>query len=77
MSPILIQSLTAITAILLILGVWALVHLLARRQMGERRLGCRGPQLDDEGNSVCCNDPDVPCESMPLDEAATTEKLSS
>lgn len=71
MSPILIQALTAIIAILVILGGWALVHLLARHQMGDRKLGCKGPQIDDEGNSVCCNDPSVPCESVTAPEEAS------
>jgi len=55
MSTILLNALVAIVALVLLFGVWGGVHLLARKRMGDRKIGCRGPVLDDEGNSVCCN----------------------
>ena len=49
--------------------VWGGVHLLARSRMGEREIGCRGPVVDAEGNTVCCQD-GSPCESA---EECSTE----
>ncbi len=39
------------------------VHLLARRRLGERKLGCKGPQRDNEGNLLCCRGDGSPCEN--------------
>jgi hypothetical protein len=57
-----ISFFATVVAASVILGVWAGVHLLARKQMGERKLGCRGPVQDSEGNSWCCKDDGTLCE---------------
>lgn len=71
MSSILITMAAGLTMMLLVVAVWAAVHLLARRQVGERKLGCKGGKLDAEGNVICCGakhseDPEVreQCQSL-------------
>ncbi|MBI1318671.1 MAG: hypothetical protein GC168_06950 [Candidatus Hydrogenedens sp.] len=60
-----------IVALSLLFGVWGGVHLLARKRMGDRPIGCRGPQIDEAGNKVCCHT-GGPCES----ERDTAESAS-
>jgi len=58
-------NLLALAVVLaLLFGVWGGIHLLARNRMGDRPIGCRGPQVDERGNTVCCNDNSVPCEAV-------------
>lgn len=54
MIPALVNGLVAVVALVIVYGVWVGVHLLARRRMGERQIGCRGPVTDDFGNEICC-----------------------
>ena len=68
---ILITMAAGLTLTLLVVALWAIVHLLARRQVGERKLGCKGGKLDAEGNVICCGakhseDPEVrkQCQSL-------------
>ena len=49
-----LQATIAILAIVIVFTVWGGVHLLASRQLGDRKLGCQGPQADAEGNVGCC-----------------------
>ena len=51
-----------VLALTVIFGIWVGVHLLARGQMGDRKLGCRGPVKDDAGNAWCCKDDGTLCE---------------
>ena len=55
MNTLLLNLLVLILALLVLFGVWIGVHLLARHKMGDRKLGCRGPSVDAQGNSICCN----------------------
>lgn len=70
MSTALLNALVAVAALVIIFGVWGGVHLLARRQMGERQIGCRGPSTDAYGNTVCCNTGE-PCERVPEDRSCS------
>lgn len=54
MSPLLLNAIVVIAALVIVLGVWSGVHLLARKRMGPRQIGCRGPSTDAQGNEVCC-----------------------
>lgn len=54
MNPLILNVLAVLAALVMIYTVWIGVHLLARKRMGERKLGCQGPSYDLEGNSVCC-----------------------
>jgi hypothetical protein len=66
-----LANLIAIAVLLTILfSVWGGVHLLARKRMGDRQIGCRGPQIDEMGNKICCNTGE-PCESSKGAKAAT------
>ena len=51
--------------------LWIGAHLLARLRLGERRLGCRGPTTDDEGNEICCHTGEI-CDAK---EEGTCEGL--
>lgn len=53
----------AAAALVVIFGVWGGVHLLARKRMGERQLGCKGPVPDPGGNMLCCKGGGKLCES--------------
>lgn len=64
MTLIILNLAATIIALGVIYGVWTTVHLLARRQLGDRKLGCRGPDFDELGNAICCHG-DAPCESVP------------
>lgn len=55
MNPLLLNILVFAIALLVLFSVWVGVHLLARHRMGDRKLGCRGPTVDEQGNTVCCN----------------------
>lgn len=55
MNPALVNGLVAVVALVTVYGVWVGVHLLARKRMGVRQIGCRGPVTDDFGNEVCCH----------------------
>jgi len=68
MSAILLNAAVALGALVIIFGVWGGVHLLARKRMGDRQIGCRGPSTDAYGNSVCCNTGE-PCERVSQDNA--------
>lgn len=61
MPTMLLNMLALIVALAILFGVWGGVHLLARKRLGDRKLGCRGPTTDDWGNTVCCHTGD-PCE---------------
>lgn len=53
----------AAAALVVIYGVWGGVHLLARKRMGERQLGCKGPVPDRGGNMLCCKGGGKLCEN--------------
>ncbi len=53
----------AAAALVVIFGVWGGVHLLARKRMGERQLGCKGPVPDRGGNMLCCKGGGKLCEN--------------
>lgn len=53
----------AILAVIILFLVWGGVHLLARKHLGDRKLGCRGPVYDESGKPMCCQNPDEPCET--------------
>jgi hypothetical protein len=61
METILLRAGLTVLVLVCFFGIWVGVHLLARRRLGDRRLGCRGPTVDDSGNEVCCNSGDT-CE---------------
>ncbi|MBI3117183.1 MAG: hypothetical protein HYZ00_00755 [Candidatus Hydrogenedentes bacterium] len=63
MNTFLLNAVAVVVALVLLFGVWIGVHLLARRRMGERKLGCRGPTFDEQGNSVCCHS-GQPCDRI-------------
>ena len=44
MEVILLNLGVAGTVLIVVFGVWGGVHLLARRQLGERKMGCKGPE---------------------------------
>ena len=71
MNTVLINAVVAVAAILLIYAVWGGVHLLARRRMGVRQIGCRGPVIDDFGNEVCCHTGER-CEKNEARDAASS-----
>jgi len=50
-----LNGIVGIIALLIVLGVWLSVHLLAQRQLGVRKLGCSGPRIDYIGRQVCCH----------------------
>lgn len=54
MGPFILNALAILIALVLLFGIWIGVHLLARRRMGDRKLGCQGPSYDAAGNSICC-----------------------
>jgi hypothetical protein len=68
MPTTILNAIVAIIAILVLLGGWVGIHLLARKRLGNRQLGCRGPVMDDEGNQVCCNTGEI-CEETCSTEA--------
>ena len=43
MTTFLLNAAVAVVAILIILGVWVSIHLLANKRMGERRTDCGAP----------------------------------
>lgn len=43
-----------IVALAFLFLLWGGVHLLARKRLGPRKIGCQGPSHDVEGNPVCC-----------------------
>ena len=61
MSQIVLNILVAVVALVAIFGFWIGAHLLARYRLGERRLGCRGPTVDETGSEICCHTGEV-CE---------------
>ena len=76
MNTVLVNAAVAVTAIVLIYGIWVGVHLLARHRMGNRQIGCRGPVTDDFGNEVCCHtgepcSQDEECEVSPSPPASS------
>lgn len=54
MNPVVLNVVVLLVALSLLYGVWMGVHLLARKLLGERKLGCKGPSVDEEGNQICC-----------------------
>jgi len=62
------KAVIAILALMIILGVWVAVHLLAQRRFGQRHLGCSGPILGDDGSQVCCHT-GKSCDSIPQGKA--------
>jgi len=63
MEVILLNLGVAGTVLIVVFGVWGGVHLLARRQLGERKMGCKGPQRDEQGNMLCCRGDGSMCEN--------------
>lgn len=55
MSTVILNAIVAVIAIVVLFLLWGGVHLLARRRMGDRKLGCQGPSYDIHGNAVCCS----------------------
>lgn len=53
----LFNALVALGAIVILLGGWGVVHVVARKRMGGRDIGCRGPIPDARGNMECCKGP--------------------
>lgn len=51
----LFNILIIVVALIVLYAVWGGVHLIAVKRLGFRRLGCRGPSFDENGNSICCN----------------------
>ncbi len=62
MTPLLLNVLAAAVFGALLLSIWAGIHLLSQRRLGDRKLGCRGPVPDKKGNATCCHD-GAPCDS--------------
>ena len=54
-NTLVLNALVAVAALVLLFTLWVGIHVLARRRMGERQIGCRGPVTDDFGNEVCCH----------------------
>ncbi len=44
--------------------VWLTVHLLANKQLGERKQGCKGPVPGENGEMLCCKGDGTPCEEV-------------
>ncbi len=72
MGTILLNALVAVGAVVVILGVWIGVHLIAQRRVGERKLGCSGPVPSKDGVAMCCSE-NRPCKEVqaecPADDA--------
>lgn len=51
----LLSLLVGLTALVILFSLWIGVHLLARKRLGPRKLGCQGPSYDVEGNAICCH----------------------
>lgn len=56
--------LAAIVALTFLFAIWGGVHLLARKRLGPRKIGCQGPSYDVEGNPVCCSTGEA-CDKVP------------
>ncbi|HPU97011.1 MAG TPA: hypothetical protein PLO53_03540 [Candidatus Hydrogenedentes bacterium] len=63
MNVLLLNIAAAGVFLCVILGIWGGVHLLARGRLGERKMSCKGPQRDDQGNLLCCRGDGSPCEN--------------
>ncbi len=72
MNPVLLNVLVPLVAMAALYGLWVSVHLLARLRLGDRRLGCRGAQMDEDGMEVCCHTGE-PCEQTCEEEEAHRE----
>jgi hypothetical protein len=56
--------LVAGVALVILFVVWGGIHLLARKRLGDRKLGCRGPVVDADGRARCCQGLDM-CQETP------------
>ncbi|HOJ67228.1 MAG TPA: hypothetical protein PKX28_08015 [Candidatus Hydrogenedentes bacterium] len=63
MAVILLNLVVAGVVLIVVFGVWGGVHLLARRRLGDRKMGCKGPHRDEQGNMLCCRGDGSPCEN--------------
>ncbi len=61
---ILLNIVVIIVALAVLYGIWGGVHLFAVKRLGFRKLGCRGPSIDEYGNSICCTSGDK-CDKVP------------
>ncbi|MCK5863383.1 MAG: hypothetical protein KAH38_12915 [Candidatus Hydrogenedentes bacterium] len=43
---------------------WSVVHMLAAKRLGERKLGCKGPVPGENGEMLCCKGDGNRCEDM-------------
>jgi len=59
MSTILLTVASAVAMLVVVYGLWIGVHSLAAVRLGPRKLGCKGPTRDAEGNAVCCTTSDA------------------
>ena len=62
MQTVLLNIAVAAAALVIIFAVWGGVHLLARRRIGERQLGCKGPVPGENGQNLCCRGDGSLCE---------------
>ncbi|MFP4499515.1 MAG: hypothetical protein ACLFTT_00815 [Candidatus Hydrogenedentota bacterium] len=67
-STLLLNIAAATVAVTVILAVWSVVHLFARKRIGERKLGCRGGSTDAQGNYRCCKGDGSLCDSKAVEE---------
>ena len=63
MEGILLNLAAAAVVLIVVFGVWGGLHLLARKQLGDRKMGCKGPRPDGQGNMLCCRGDGTLCEN--------------
>lgn len=63
MSTLLLNIAVAAAALVVILLAWGGTHLLARKQLGDRKMGCKGPTPEPDGTMMCCKGGGKICES--------------
>ena len=66
MKTVLLTSIAAIAALVVLFVVWGGVHLLAQARMGWRSMGCKGPIVNEDGAPVCCKTGEA-CERTEVD----------
>ncbi len=61
MNTLALNALLGVVALSVVLTIWLVVHLAARKRMGERHMSCKGPVIEADGNARCCQG-DKDCE---------------